>query len=201
MKKIDLSTPKNRRKIFLAKFVVLLILAFMLFYGISKFYDNYKVNFQNPITLILRMPVVISQRLFLAPIPKASYVEVSPLTTPQEIVDATKQGTIPQYADSTGIKAISRDTIRTLMHNLVVQKWGDSNWPEIDYIITHESDYNPYIVNKNSGACGLFQALPCTKLPSLDIVTQINWGLNYYIPERYKTPQNAFQFKKANGWY
>ena len=65
-----------------------------------------------------------------------------------------------------------------------------------------ESGLNPYAVNKSSGACGLFQALPCSKLPcSLsDVACQAKWGVDY-IKNRYGNPANALEFHYANNWY
>lgn len=38
-----------------------------------------------------------------------------------------------------------------------------SNYGYVDYIVSHESGWNPNAVNASSGACGLGQQLPCGK--------------------------------------
>lgn len=79
---------------------------------------------------------------------------------------------------------------------------------DIRYLVNGESGFNPMAINKNSGACGLFQALPCKKMPcglsrnSIDVDCQINWGL-HYIKNRYQTPRLAWAFWQAQSphWY
>lgn len=181
-------------------FVVILAVFFAAFYWSSKFYDSNRVTFQNPVIFVLRAPVLITKRFILKDLPKAQYVDVNPLTTPEDIVRTVKNHGTFDYVRTEPVDTISRETVRSLLHNKVVQKWGEAAWPDIDYIIKHESNYDPYIVNKESGACGIFQALPCTKLPSLDITDQINWGVTY-IEQRYGDAGSAAAFKKEKGWY
>lgn len=78
--------------------------------------------------------------------------------------------------------------------------WGASQWPSFNEIIMHESGWQPYITNPNGGACGLFQALPCSKLGSMDIDHQLEWGISY-IQDRYGSPNNAWAFWQAHNWY
>ncbi len=63
------------------------------------------------------------------------------------------------------------------------------------YIYQHESGNNPASVNRSSGACGLGQAWPCSKLPcSLsDYVCEDNWFTNYML-ERYGSWEIAYQY-------
>lgn len=63
----------------------------------------------------------------------------------------------------------------------------------------------PYSINKSSGACGIPQAYPCSKLlaviGSLDnIEGQLDWMINY-IANRYGTPSAAIAHHNAKGWY
>lgn len=73
-------------------------------------------------------------------------------------------------------------------------------------IVDHESDWNYRAVNPSSGAYGLFQALPGSKMSSVgsdwqtNPATQIKWGLNY-MNERYGSPCDAWAFWQANNWY
>lgn len=70
------------------------------------------------------------------------------------------------------------------------------------FIYSHESGNNPGSINSGSGACGLGQALPCSKLPcSLsDYACQDAWFTNY-MKERYGTWNNARAFWIANNWW
>ncbi|MER7402155.1 transglycosylase SLT domain-containing protein [Streptomyces sp. NPDC000070] len=73
-------------------------------------------------------------------------------------------------------------------------------------IVDHESDWNYKAVNPSSGAYGMFQALPGTKMASAGAdwrtnpATQIKWGLSY-MNDRYGSPCDAWSFWQANNWY
>ncbi|MFF7334614.1 lytic transglycosylase domain-containing protein [Streptomyces sp. NPDC090306] len=73
-------------------------------------------------------------------------------------------------------------------------------------IVDHESSWNYQAVNASSGAYGLFQALPGSKMSSVGAdwqtnpATQIKWGLNY-MDSRYGSPCEAWSFWQANSWY
>lgn len=73
-------------------------------------------------------------------------------------------------------------------------------------IVDHESSWNYRAVNASSGAYGLFQALPGSKMASVGAdwqtnpATQIKWGLNY-MNSRYGSPCEAWSFWQANSWY
>ncbi|GGS76951.1 hypothetical protein GCM10010270_56100 [Streptomyces violaceus] len=73
-------------------------------------------------------------------------------------------------------------------------------------IVDHESDWNYKAVNPSSGAYGMFQALPGTKMSSAGAdwrtnpATQIKWGLGY-MNDRYGSPCEAWSFWQANNWY
>nr|WP_307821808.1 transglycosylase SLT domain-containing protein [Streptomyces coffeae] len=73
-------------------------------------------------------------------------------------------------------------------------------------IVDHESGWNYKATNASSGAYGLVQALPGSKMASAGAdwqtnpATQIKWGLNY-MNERYDSPCGAWDFWQANHWY
>ncbi|MFD9722458.1 transglycosylase SLT domain-containing protein [Streptomyces sp. NPDC059072] len=73
-------------------------------------------------------------------------------------------------------------------------------------IINEESTWNYKAVNSSSGAYGLVQALPGSKMASAGAdwrtnpATQIKWGLNY-MNSRYGSACSAWSFHQANGWY
>ena len=73
-------------------------------------------------------------------------------------------------------------------------------------IVDHESSWNYQAENASSGAYGLVQALPGSKMASAgddwrtNPATQIKWGLNY-MNERYDSPCGAWSFWQANQWY
>jgi len=60
-------------------------------------------------------------------------------------------------------------------------------------LILKESGCNPRAVNPTSGACGIPQAWPCSKLPNgvnTDPVTQLRW-MDNYVKVRYGTWDNS----------
>ncbi|MFJ6379594.1 transglycosylase SLT domain-containing protein [Kitasatospora sp. NPDC092039] len=73
-------------------------------------------------------------------------------------------------------------------------------------IVFRESSWNPLAVNASSGAYGLVQALPGSKMASAGAdwrtnpATQIKWGLNY-MNTRYGSPCAAWSFWQAHHWY
>ncbi|WP_042412461.1 transglycosylase SLT domain-containing protein [Streptacidiphilus anmyonensis] len=73
-------------------------------------------------------------------------------------------------------------------------------------IVTRESGWNYQATNPGSGAYGLVQALPGSKMASAGAdwrtnpATQIRWGLNY-MNSRYGSPCGAWSFWQAHSWY
>ena len=69
-----------------------------------------------------------------------------------------------------------------------------------------ESGWNIYASNPSSGAYGIPQALPGSKMASAgpdwqgDAATQIRWGLSY-IQGTYGSPCAAWSHEEADGWY
>lgn len=76
------------------------------------------------------------------------------------------------------------------------------NWGYVDYIATRESGWNPNATNPSSGACGLIQALPCSKVPGngYNPVDNLRWAQGYAIG-RYGSWANAYAFWTANHWW
>jgi hypothetical protein len=84
-------------------------------------------------------------------------------------------------------------------------------WPstEFDCLVAlwnKESHWNVYSNNASSGAYGIPQALPGSKMASAGAdwatnpATQITWGLGY-ITGRYGTPCGAWSHSQLSGWY
>lgn len=83
----------------------------------------------------------------------------------------------------------------------------ESDWYAVDYIISKESGWNHLVWNgTGSGAYGLCQSLPATKMASAGAdymtnpVTQLRWCHNYAI-ERYGGWGSAYNFWVANAWW
>ncbi len=79
---------------------------------------------------------------------------------------------------------------------------AESDWGFVDYIVSKESGWNPNATNSSSGACGLVQALPCSKVPGngYDPVDNLRWG-NGYATGRYGSWEGAYNFWRSNHWW
>lgn len=84
--------------------------------------------------------------------------------------------------------------------------WSDADFQALVKLWNKESRWNPYACNSSSGAYGIPQALPASKMAVYgtdyltNYKTQINWGLNY-IKSRYGTPTAAWNHSCNKGWY
>jgi hypothetical protein len=93
---------------------------------------------------------------------------------------------------------------------LVAARYGwdtGPQWNALDRLWTRESNWSNTAKNRSSGAYGIPQALPPTKLPAAgqesggsDPTAQITWGLQY-IQGRYGDPVKAWQHETSAGWY
>jgi hypothetical protein len=76
----------------------------------------------------------------------------------------------------------------------------------LDALWTRESGWNERSMNRSSGAYGIPQALPASKMAAFGAdyltnpVPQIRWGLDY-IKGRYSSPCGAWSFWQAHNWY
>jgi hypothetical protein len=84
--------------------------------------------------------------------------------------------------------------------------WSSSQFSCLDSLWNEESGWNVYATNPSSGAYGIPQALPGSKMASAgpdwqtDAATQIRWGLTY-IQSLYGSPCGAWAHEEADGWY
>jgi hypothetical protein len=84
--------------------------------------------------------------------------------------------------------------------------WASSQFSCLDSLWNQESGWNVYASNPTSGAYGIPQALPGSKMASAgadwqtDAATQIRWGLGY-IQSMYGSPCGAWAHEQADGWY
>ena len=84
--------------------------------------------------------------------------------------------------------------------------WSDGDFQALVKLWNKESRWNPYASNSSSGAYGIPQALPASKMVTYgtdyltNYKTQIEWGLSY-IKSRYGTPTAAWNHSCNKGWY
>jgi hypothetical protein len=97
-----------------------------------------------------------------------------------------------------------REIARQIMANKF--SWGSGEFRCYDSLIKSESMWRIDATNPSSGAYGIPQALPGTKMASegedwqTNPATQVVWGLKY-VQSRYGTPCNAWSFKQGHNWY
>ncbi|WP_337003131.1 MULTISPECIES: transglycosylase SLT domain-containing protein [unclassified Microbacterium] len=79
---------------------------------------------------------------------------------------------------------------------------AESDWQFVNYIVSRESGWNPNATNRSSGACGLVQALPCSKVPGngYNPVDNLRWGTGY-ATGRYGSWEGAYNFWTKNHWW
>lgn len=84
--------------------------------------------------------------------------------------------------------------------------WGDDQFSCLVSLWNKESGWNYQAYNSGSGAFGIPQALPGSKMSSAgsdwqtNAGTQISWGLGY-ISGRYGSPCSAWGHSQSVGWY
>lgn len=135
--------------------------------------------------------------------PTPSLLELDAIKT----VDATAMALVSVASrqvnlarDPDGARAIAKDLIAANY------TWSEKQFTCLDQLWTRESHWNYKARNKTSGAHGIAQALPATKMEVVGTdwrtnpVTQISWGLKY-ISERYNTPCAAWSKFKRSNWY
>jgi hypothetical protein len=106
---------------------------------------------------------------------------------------------------ATGGGGSNREIGRQMM---MASGWGGDQWAALDALWTGESNWNEKARNASSGATGIPQALPGSKMASAGAdwltnpATQIKWGLGY-IRERYGSPSAAYAAwqQRSPHWY
>jgi hypothetical protein len=92
--------------------------------------------------------------------------------------------------------------------SILMDEYGftEKEYKCLNSLWTQESNWNYKSRNKKSGAHGIPQALPASKMNIVSTdwrtnpVTQIRWGLRY-ISIRYETPCKAWAKHKRSNWY
>jgi Transglycosylase SLT domain len=107
---------------------------------------------------------------------------------------------VPAQAATT---ASSATQAKAIAHKLIPDS---AQYKAFSNIVEHESGWDVDATNVSSGAYGLVQALPGSKMAAAgsdwktNAETQIKWGLDY-MKSRYGSPTGAWAFWQANGWY
>lgn len=163
-------------------------------------------RYQQKIDNELLVDVYVSERVTKTPQDEIILIGTA---DPQEL--AAKLRAKGQFVDDAGnplpTPTYSGDDPRALAQPLVAAKgWSPAEFNCLVTLWDRESHWNPYAQNASSGAYGIPQSLPGTKMASAGAdwqtnpVTQIKWGIGY-IEGRYGTPCSALGHSNNVGWY
>ncbi|MFH8463339.1 transglycosylase SLT domain-containing protein [Streptomyces sp. NPDC017991] len=138
-----------------------------------------------------------STRIRLVATPKKALTgaAVAAATAGMVLASGPAQAATPTVASSASARTIAQKMIH-----------DDAQYKAFSKIVEHESGWDVDATNSSSGAYGLVQALPASKMSSAgsdwktSAKTQIKWGLDY-MNSRYGSPVGAWNFWQANGWY
>ena len=95
---------------------------------------------------------------------------------------------------------------RDIAHAMLADRGQSGEFGCLDNLWTKESGWHVHDTNSSSGAYGIPQSLPATKLASAgddwrdNPATQIRWGLGY-IADRYGSPCAAWSHSQSYNWY
>ena len=102
---------------------------------------------------------------------------------------------------------VDPDSNRGLGYHLMLQfGLAADQWQYLDALWQRESGWNHLAENASSGAYGIPQSLPGSKMADVapdwrtNPETQITWGLAY-IAARYGNPRGAWEHSQRVGWY
>ena len=123
----------------------------------------------------------------------------------------SSSGTTNNAGSSTTVSASakSNQALGQKMAAAAPYNWTGSQWQALDQLWTRESGWSNIADNASSGAYGIPQSLPATKMPaaaqaspagSSSPSAQIAWGLQY-IKDTYGNPVNAWAHEVRYGWY
>ena len=143
----------------------------------------------------------------------AYQAQVGPLTEVEAMVTAADAGRSlrSRLADAREealqaryTPAYSRDYAKAYMRKHY--GWGASEFRALVQLWTRESNWDHTATNPTSGAYGIPQSLPASKMASegddwrTNPEPQIRWGLKY-IRDTYGSPSATVAFWNSNGWY
>ncbi len=140
--------------------------------------------------------------------PASAAVTPTPAITGAHLTIVIRRGSTARPAVRLDAAAASaaraaRQTARKMLGHF---GWGGRQFSPLDKLWNRESSWNKYAYNPSSGAYGIPQAVPGSKMASAgkhwrtNATTQIRWGLRY-IKSRYGYPRRAWQHELAYGWY
>lgn len=118
--------------------------------------------------------------------------------------------TVDSSASTDDVKLSSDSSIKELQEyarsRVLAMGWTEQDFQDLVKLWNRESSWQWNATNPSSGAYGIPQSLPASKMQSAgsdwktNPKTQINWGLDY-IKQRYGSPSKAWAHSEQTGWY
>ncbi|ROO82810.1 transglycosylase-like protein with SLT domain [Actinocorallia herbida] len=126
----------------------------------------------------------------------------------QKVVTSRQTDTVAVAKAPTADRKLTRKQRNQAIAKQQVAKrgWSRTQFRCLVKLWDKESNWNHRAYNPSSGAGGIPQALPASKMATSgkdwrsNPATQIKWGLKY-IKSRYGTPCSAWSHSGATGWY
>ena len=121
-------------------------------------------------------------------------------------VAASKAAARPGQTAAAAVPAASGSPRQIAQAMLGSFGWSSGQFSCLDPLWEHESRWSVTAANPGSGAFGIPQALPGSRMASAgpdwqtSAATQITWGLRY-IRDTYGSPCAASSHEQATGWY
>lgn len=137
--------------------------------------------------------------------------QISSVLTTTSTIATTKKKTTKKVVETTKkttkkINGFNVKESKSEMQQYARSILNEKDYEALDFIITHESGWNANNVNKKSGASGLCQSLPASKMAisgkdyKTNYKTQINWCI-LYCNTRYGSIQKAKAFWLKHHWF
>ena len=158
--------------------------------GIKEY--TYKVKYQKDVEV---EKTLLSEEIIKEPVEKIVQIKKTKVTSRSIEVPRAGEvgGTVGEYQEYAKERCAEYG-------------WSDTDFDCLVALWNKESHWNVTAQNRSSGAYGIPQALPASKMAAYgsdyleNYKTQIDWGLNY-IANRYGTPTAAYEHSSNVNWY
>lgn len=195
-------------------FLGLVVMFYKGIYMTNEFFKGHELRFQKVIDIKIQKPVKIMTKEEIKKEQELDKELDEVVKKALEIYYATPSATpTPKKETSAIVKPVQAKEGRVYQNYskkthyatiIAGLKTRFTNWEDAADLIAKEGMFDPAAINPTSGACGLGQALPCSKmvcsLAPKGIDCQLDW-IKDYVANRYGTVSNALEFRISNGWY
>ena len=153
---------------------------------------TYRIKYQNGNEI---ERTVVSENVIKEPVDKVVQVKTKTVTSRSSTARVAVTGSVAEY------QAYAKERCEAY-------GWSEADFNALVALWNKESGWNPTSYNRSSGAYGIPQALPGSKMITAgsdwatNYKTQIDWGLNYIKNRKgYGTPTKAWDHLCKYGWY